>query len=93
MPFIRKDKAGSCPGHRWEHDGDVVEVDDVDLVAELLAIPGFSEVAPEPDPEHQAAESPDRKDAAGHEEPEAHNAPATPAKRGRPRKTQTEISE
>ncbi|MFE4867727.1 hypothetical protein [Streptomyces sp. NPDC056682] len=93
MPFIRKDKAGSCPGHSWEHDGDVVEVDDVDLVAELLAIPGFSEVAPQPEPEHQAADTPDRGDAAGREEPEAQDTPAAPAKRGRPRKTQTEISE
>jgi hypothetical protein len=85
MPFIRKDKAGSCPGHSWEHDGDVVEVDDIDLVADLLAIPGFSEVAPEPEPEHQAAED--------DKEPEADETPAAPAKRGRPRKAQTEISE
>lgn len=93
MPFIRKDKAGSCPGHTWDHDGDVVEVDDVALVADLLAIPGFSEVAPEPEPDHQATDTPDREDAAGHEDPEAHDAPAAPAKRARPRKTQTEISE
>lgn len=92
MPFIRKDKAGSCPGYSWERDGAVVEVDDLALVAELLAIPGFSEVA-EPEPEHQAADDPSREDAAGHDEPEAHDAPAAPAKRGRPRKTQTEISE
>ena len=90
MPFIRKDKAGSCPGHTWERDGDVVEVDDVALAADLLAIPGFSEVAPEPEPDHQATDDSDREDAAGHEDADT---PAAPAKRGRPRKTQTEISE
>jgi hypothetical protein len=90
MPFIRKDKAGSCPGHSWEHDGDVVEVGDVDLVAELLAIPGFSEVAPGSEPEHQKADDSDREEPAGHEDADA---PAAPAKRGRPRKTQTEVSE
>lgn len=81
MPYIRKDKAGSCPGHTWEHDGDVVEVDDVNLVADLLAIPGFSEVAPPHAPE--AGGDPDHDEAA-------------PPKRGRPRKTaqsQTEVSE
>lgn len=83
MPYIRKEKAGSCPGHTWEHDGDVVEVDDVQLVAELLAIPGFSEVAAPAKPEKAASDA------------ETDDEPATP-KRGRPRKTaqsQTEISE
>lgn len=82
MPYIRKDKAGSCPGHTWEHDGDVVEVDDVNLVADLLAIPGFSEVAP-----------PSKRDRTDDVAPDEE--PAAP-KRGRPRKTaqsQTEISE
>lgn len=43
--WVRKEKAGSAPGHTWEHDGDVLEVDD-DLGHELVAIPtgGFSEV-------------------------------------------------
>lgn len=80
MPYIRKDKAGSCPGYTWEHDGDVVEVDDPHLIAELLEIPGFSEVAP--------PEDADKTDSAA-----SSAEPATP-KRGRPRKTtQTEISE
>ena len=82
MPYIRKDKAGSCPGYTWERDGDVVEVDDVQLVAELLAIPGFSEVAAPAEPEKPADDGSDEE-------------PAAP-KRGRPRKTaqsQTEISE
>ncbi|MDR3083334.1 MAG: hypothetical protein LBV60_20855, partial [Streptomyces sp.] len=82
MPFIRKDKAGSCPGHSWEHDGDVVEVDDPVLVADLLAIPGFSEVAPEPEPVRQAAE--DVGDAGGSREAAEEEPPAAP-KRGRPR--------
>lgn len=90
MPFIRKDKAGSCPGHSWEHDGDVVEVDDLALVDDLLAIPGFSEVAPGPEPADPGADAPDAGDPA---QPENADAPAVPAKRGRPRKTQTEVSE
>lgn len=84
MPYIRKDKAGSCPGYTWEHDGDVVEIDDPHLVGELLEIPGFSEVAPPGKPEQTDPN-------AGAETDE----PAAP-KRGRPRKTaqsQTEISE
>ena len=87
MPYIRKEKAGSCPGYTWEHDGDVVEIDDVQLVGELLAIPGFSEVAAPAKPE-KPQKSDTGSDAEGDE-------PATP-KRGRPRKTtqsQTEISE
>ena len=45
--WLRKDQAGSAPGHTWDKDGDVLEVDDA-LGAELLAIPGggFTEVAP-----------------------------------------------
>lgn len=84
MPYIRKDKAGSCPGYTWAHDGDIVEVDDVHLVGELLEIPGFSEVA--------APGKPEKTDPAPDAETEE---PAAP-KRGRPRKTaqsQTEISE
>lgn len=80
MPYIRKDKAGSCPGHTWEHDGDVVEVDDPVLVADLLEIPGFSEVAPPKD-------DTDKSDSAASDEE-----PATP-KRGRPRKATQSHSE
>ncbi|NUP38162.1 MAG: hypothetical protein HOY76_14395 [Streptomyces sp.] len=88
MPYIRKDKAGSCPGHTWENDGDVVEVDDPVLVADLLEIPGFSEVAPPKD--DTGKDNTDKSDSAGSDEE-----PSTP-KRGRPRKTaqsQTEINE
>ena len=87
MPYIRKDKAGSCPGYTWEHDGDVVEIDDPHLVGELLAIPGFSEVAAPAKPE-----KPEKTNTGSDAEADE---PATP-KRGRPRKTaqsQTEISE
>lgn len=87
MPYIRKEKAGSCPGYTWEHDGDVVEVDAVQLVAELLAIPGFSEVAAP-----AKAEKPEQSDP----DPGAEADEPTAPKRGRPRKTaqsQTEISE
>lgn len=83
MPFIRKDKAGACPGYTWEHDGDIVEIDDPHLIGELLEIPGFSEVA--------APSKDSGKTDSGAEGDE----PATP-KRGRPRKTtqsQTEIAE
>ncbi|WP_367134431.1 MULTISPECIES: hypothetical protein [Streptomyces] len=49
MPLIRKEHAGSdSHGHLWAEDGAVVEVDDPDQVAALLAIDdgGFSEVTP-----------------------------------------------
>ena len=43
--YLRKAQAGSAPGHHWETDGAIREVDD-DLGYQLLAIPngGFSEV-------------------------------------------------
>jgi hypothetical protein len=90
MPHIRKDKAGSCPGYTWEHDGDVVEIDDPYLVGELLAIPGFSEVAAP-----AKAEKPEKSEKADAGPDAEGDEPAAP-KRGRPRKTtqsQTEISE
>lgn len=66
--FVRKAQAGSAPGHTWEKDGDVLEVDD-DLAWDLLAIPngGFTEAdapaaEPEPEPEPPAEEeAPKRK--------------------------------
>lgn len=63
MALIRKAAAGSdSHGHVWPEDGSVVEIDDPDQIAALMAIPdaGFSEVAPsgnaaaapdDPDPE------------------------------------------
>lgn len=49
MALIRKAAAGSdSHGHVWLEDGSVVEIDDPDQIAALMAIPdaGFSEVAP-----------------------------------------------
>lgn len=49
MALIRKAAAGSdSHGHVWPVDGSVVEIDDPEHVAALMAIPdaGFSEVAP-----------------------------------------------
>ncbi|MFE5868811.1 hypothetical protein ACFQ6V_09175 [Streptomyces roseifaciens] len=50
MPLIRKERAGSdSHGHTWLKDGSVVEVEDPEQVAALMAIPdgGFSEVTPD----------------------------------------------
>ncbi|MER6778495.1 MULTISPECIES: hypothetical protein [unclassified Streptomyces] len=49
MALIRKAQAGSdSHGHVWPEDGSVVEIDDPDQIAGLMAIPdaGFSEVTP-----------------------------------------------
>lgn len=49
MALIRKNHAGSDSfGHHWGKDGAVVEIDDPDQIAALLAIPdgGFAEVTP-----------------------------------------------
>ncbi|MFK0045532.1 hypothetical protein ACIQU4_15665 [Streptomyces sp. NPDC090741] len=49
MALIRKAAAGSdSHGHVWDCDGAVVEIDDPDQIAALMAIPdaGFSEVTP-----------------------------------------------
>lgn len=58
--FVRKEKAGSAPGHTWAKDGDVLEVPD-HLGHELLRIPhgGFTEVsAPAPAPAPKAKPAP-----------------------------------
>jgi hypothetical protein len=81
--FLRKDQAGSAPGHTWENAGDVIEVDD-ELAWQLLAIPGggFAEVpAPEPAPvvdEPPADEEPEPETDSDEEE-------APKRKGGRPR--------
>lgn len=49
MALIRKEQAGSDSfGHTWDADGAVVEIDDGEQIASLMAIPdgGFSEVTP-----------------------------------------------
>lgn len=86
--YLRKAQAGNIPGHQWEHDGQVIEVDD-ELAWDLLAIPdgGFSEAQPpkeEPlDPE---------PDAETPSEPVEDEEPAKP-KRGPGRPKKTEIAE
>lgn len=83
--FLRKDQAGSAPGHTWENAGDIHEVDD-DLAYQLLAIPhgGFSEseppaAAPKPEPEREP-------DAEPEPEPDDDGEEETPKRRGgRPR--------
>ncbi|GHB55469.1 hypothetical protein GCM10010331_49120 [Streptomyces xanthochromogenes] len=52
MARIRKAAAGSDSfGHTWTSDGAIVEIEDPDQIAALLAIDdaGFSEVTPEPE--------------------------------------------
>lgn len=49
MALIRKNHAGSDSfGHHWGNDGAVVEIEDPEQIAALLAIPdgGFAEVTP-----------------------------------------------
>jgi hypothetical protein len=61
--YLKKDKAGSAPGHTWDEDGQVLWVED-ELATELLNIPqgGFSEAsAPEPK-EQTPKESPEDKE-------------------------------
>lgn len=57
--FIRKEQAGSAPGHTWEKDGDVIEVAD-HIAWQLLNIPngGFSETEP-PVPAPEPADEPE----------------------------------
>lgn len=47
MVWLKKKYAGSAPGYTWEHDGDVLDVDE-ELAQELLERPGdeFSEGEP-----------------------------------------------
>lgn len=90
--YLRKAQAGGAPGHQWEHDGQVIEVDD-DLAWELLAIPngGFSEAEPpqdepaEPEPEKEPEESP--------EPPEDEEPPKPKRGPGRPKKTEINEAE
>lgn len=55
--YLRKERAGSAPGHEWPHDGAVIEVRD-DLAEQLIRIPGggFS-VAPAPTAEDEPVET------------------------------------
>jgi hypothetical protein len=71
--YLRKARAGSAPGHTWEHDGDVLEVDE-SLAEQLLRIPGggFTIAAtptdePEPEPEPETPEESEPEEEPGTE--------------------------
>lgn len=95
MALIRKMQAGSDSfGHVWPEDGAVVEIDDAEQIACLMAISdaGFSEVTPSGDDKAQqdSDDDPEAKTEISEIDP---NAPATepdakqPAKRTAARKT------
>ena len=54
--LVMKDQPGSVPGYDWEFAGEVLPIEDGALAAQLLLIPGFREVVPDPTPEQIAAE-------------------------------------
>lgn len=54
--LVMKDQPGSVPGYDWEYAGEVLPIEDGALAAQLLLIPGFREVVPDPTPEQIAAE-------------------------------------
>ncbi|MFB6805481.1 hypothetical protein [Streptomyces sp. NPDC056387] len=65
MALIRKASAGSDSfGHVWSKDGAIVEINDGDEIAALMAIPdgGFSEVTPSGKAEAAAPASPEPED-------------------------------
>lgn len=72
MVWLKKKNAGAAPGYTWEHDGDVLDVDEA-LALELLERPGdeFSEGEPpaestevtEPEPEADAEPEGDESQA------------------------------
>jgi hypothetical protein len=93
MALIRKTAAGSDSfGHVWPEDGAVVEIDDPEKIASLMAIPdaGFSEVTPAGDDDSDPVDDdPEAKKEISEIDP---NAPAaepeakTPAKKATARK-------
>lgn len=67
MALIRKQQAGSDSfGHSWPEDGAVVDIDDGEQIASLMAIPdgGFSEVTPAAE---ETPEDPPRGDPHPHD--------------------------
>lgn len=98
MALIRKTAAGSDSyGHVWPEDGAVVEIEDPEQIASLMAIPdgGFSEVTPadeeDPSPEGPPQDPDGGSDAKKEISEVDPNAPATeptpPAKKTAARKT------
>lgn len=62
MARIRKERAGSDSfGHVWKTDGAVVDIDDPEQIAALMAIPdgGFTEVTPDAKPPKEPAQGKD----------------------------------
>lgn len=65
MALIRKARAGSDSfGHVWDKDGAVVEIDDPEQIAALMAIDdaGFSEVTPGKKPAAPTDDKDDEED-------------------------------
>ncbi|MFF4644985.1 hypothetical protein [Streptomyces sp. NPDC001389] len=87
MALIRKNAAGSDSyGHTWPEDGAVVEIEDGDQIAALMAIPdgGFTEVirgGEAPEPEGDGDGQPPTAEDISEVDPGAENleAPATTA--------------
>lgn len=90
MALIRKARAGSDSfGHVWPEDGAVIEIDDPDQIAALMAIDdaGFSEVTPGKKPA-PAAEDPGDDEPDGEVSEIDPEAPAgEPDDKPAPRKT------
>ncbi|MFK0222232.1 hypothetical protein ACIQWN_29080 [Streptomyces vinaceus] len=97
MALIRKDSAGADSfGHVWPEDGAIVEIDDADQIAALMAIPdgGFSEVIRPADKKAEADEpekSEPAPEAGGSEfsevDPKAEDAEAPAPRKTAARKT------
>lgn len=86
MALIRKTAAGSDSyGHVWPEDGAIVEINDAEQIASLMAIPdgGFSEVTPGGGDSDAKTEISEIDPDAPATEPEAR----TPAKKTAARKT------
>ncbi|MGW2861950.1 hypothetical protein [Streptomyces sp. NPDC001205] len=92
MAQIRKAAAGNDSfGHTWDSDGAIVEIDDPEQIAALLAIDdaGFSEVTPEADSDLDAAQAhnddpePEAAEETSEVDPKAEDADAPkPGRRG-----------
>lgn len=72
MVWLKKKHAGSAPGYTWEHDGDVLDVDE-ELALELLERPGdeFAEGEPpeSPDEDSDDADAGEAADGAETKKP------------------------
>lgn len=74
MVWLKKKHAGSAPGYTWEHDGDVLDVDE-ELALELLERPGdeFTEgepaETPDEDPDADGDDTGDAADSAETKKP------------------------